>query len=413
VKPINNKKLFIFYASCVFLFGCGKSVPNTAHFPANKNKFTQIQYSADVASSYEKNSQNGSESNSAKNSDSTSMPVQTEDIISTNNNSATVVEATTGVADRSTSANQGGEVVKSSGKIEPSEIKKQKTDYQAQTSYASDHPEQDLQKNKLTNKNLTPTTSTSQPGVAMPKKSASQTKDKTQSPVRSTGVVTPSSKERAPSNESNQQNEIPAAKKSIAAELKPTVYYLPRFDKADQNCSSSDLKDIKSSDGKILATLCERAYSICRMQGSCFYTDRSVNKLINVSGQPFEVDTNKCPYGYGVRNICLDPYYSVAADLNYFNPGDVIYVDKVRGTKLPNGDVHTGYFLVRDTGGAIKGRHRFDFFSGTQSPYSDNNPFTMLGLVDPNNRFKYVKVNGKYADLFLQQRQFPLAPSSR
>ena len=60
--------------------------------------------------------------------------------------------------------------------------------------------------------------------------------------------------------------------------------------------------------------------------------------------------------------MCLDPYYSVAADLDIYKLGTVVYVPSFVGVLLPSGVNHDGYFVVRDSGSSIKGYGRFDFF---------------------------------------------------
>lgn len=114
----------------------------------------------------------------------------------------------------------------------------------------------------------------------------------------------------------------------------------------------------------------------CDMQGVCFL--KKGQKLVGYNfikkkrGVEIyaEVDSSRCPYGYGVwskehnRSVCMDPYRSVAADNHYHKTGTVLYFPALKGLKLPDNSVHDGYMVVRSTGGAIKGRDRFDFYTG-------------------------------------------------
>lgn len=196
----------------------------------------------------------------------------------------------------------------------------------------------------------------------------------------------------------------------------PTVYYKPIIDKAKDKCDANDLRDMLTEDGKVLITLCKKNHDNCLMQGSCFVTDgdrtrpiQFLNKKDGVSrwGEKRE---DRCPYGYGVRQICLDPFYSVAADLTIHKPGDVIYVPKIVGVQLPDGTYHNGYLIVRDEGGRIIGEHRFDFFTGFFGPFDNDNSFYRLGLNDITRRFGYQKVNAELAKKVQQSRNYPNIP---
>ena len=108
--------------------------------------------------------------------------------------------------------------------------------------------------------------------------------------------------------------------------------------------------------------------------------------------------------------MCVDPFYSVAADLKIYNLGDVIYLPAVRGVVLPNGEIHDGYFIVRDAGGGSEGEGRFDFFTGLYTSSTLNNPFTKLKLNGLQTFPEYVLIEGAQADQMRQQRNFPLLP---
>lgn len=203
-----------------------------------------------------------------------------------------------------------------------------------------------------------------------------------------------------------------------AAGLIPTIYYKPVVKTEDDKCSSNDLVDMKDDQGKVLATLCNPTYKNCLLQGSCYVISKGVTKMIGYGGLKkgaytfVEVDYNRCPYGWGVKEICLDPYYSIAADLAYFKAGDVIYVEKIAGTVLPTGEIHDGYLIVRDEGGGITGPARFDFFTGLLDHRSKKNPFAKLGFGDPDNRFQFRIVTGDEAAGVLKRRNYPGIPES-
>ncbi|MBX3020858.1 MAG: hypothetical protein KF799_04215 [Bdellovibrionales bacterium] len=118
---------------------------------------------------------------------------------------------------------------------------------------------------------------------------------------------------------------------------------------------------------------------------------------------------------------CLLPYFSIAADLRYHRAGDIIYVPEVAEmklkVKLPPSNVeiiHPGYFVVHDTGGAIKGSDRFDFFTGTDKPLDKDNPFLNIGMADRKsckNHFVKLERNSDKAQQAMAQIE-RLTPSA-
>lgn len=111
-----------------------------------------------------------------------------------------------------------------------------------------------------------------------------------------------------------------------------------------------------------------------RMQGSGTLPG---NKLLTYTGKI--VDLGSCQTAFGASGNCLTPYISVAADPRYYSMGDIIDMPSFKGkiVTLPNGKtmVHPGYFIVQDTGGAIKGPNRFDFFTGSLKMKDSENSF--------------------------------------
>lgn len=199
----------------------------------------------------------------------------------------------------------------------------------------------------------------------------------------------------------------------------PTVYYNARYELAKQTCEGSKKLQILDPNDQVLVELCPRAHADCLLQGSCLIVDEdglsiSINYVRNVNKIPrfVEVESERCPFGLGVQNLCLDPFFTVAADLNFFNPGEVLYIPALVGVVLPNGRRHQGYFVVRDRGGGIKGEHRFDFFSGFFHFADPRNPFTKVGLQDQTNHFPYYRVKGASAEAFLKKRDYPELPRS-
>jgi 3D (Asp-Asp-Asp) domain-containing protein len=198
--------------------------------------------------------------------------------------------------------------------------------------------------------------------------------------------------------------------------ITPTVYYKPVIDKSKMKCSSNELRDLVDENGKILISLCAKEYDNCLLQGSCFVIEDGKTRAFNFTKKKdganrfAEKRESRCPYGYGVKAICLDPFYSVAADPAFHKAGDVIFVPQLVGLMLPDGSLHNGYLIVRDEGGAIIGENRFDFFTGFYGPYDRANSFSRAGLSDKKNRFGYQEITGEVAQSIRDSRNYPNIP---
>ena len=197
-------------------------------------------------------------------------------------------------------------------------------------------------------------------------------------------------------------------------ELIPTIYYKPTIVLDLNKCGANELKDFVSPDGAVLETLCEVDFNRCLMQGSCFVArPDGTQKSYNVHSKKdnvfrfIEVDLKRCPYGYGVRNTCLDPYFSVAADLKFYKVGEVIFIPRLVGVQMPNGEIHDGYLVVRDKGGGVEGPVRFDFFTGFYNHLSKDNVMARLGFGDPKNRFEFRRATEEEAAKTRTQRAYP------
>ncbi len=195
--------------------------------------------------------------------------------------------------------------------------------------------------------------------------------------------------------------------------LSPTIYYHPLIEDDGRVCGGKSPVPLRGANGVVHLRVCPATHSKCRLEGSCQILRENVIYSFNyVNSSPgyavfMDISGDECSFGFGVQNICLDPFYTVAADLSYHKPGDVIFVPKVKGTVLPSGTLHTGYFVVRDRGGAIKGPHRFDFFTGSYEFRDSSNPFSRLGLGNKNSRFEYYKLKPPAAQTVQKQRNYP------
>ena len=221
-----------------------------------------------------------------------------------------------------------------------------------------------------------------------------------------------------PSESQTPSRQLSAGEIAETGTMKPTVYYFPVFDEDKSGCDANESVNFYGTKGEVLMRVCASTEKACGLQGSCAIIkngkSRSYNILTRVNGQDrfFEIEEDGCKFGYGVSQICLDPFYTLAADLDVYRPGDVIYVPAVAGLQLPNGRVHDGFFVVRDRGRGINGKGRFDFFSGFFSWRNSTNPFTKIGLTDQSTNVPYYKVTGDRASRIKSLRGYPGLPSS-
>lgn len=208
---------------------------------------------------------------------------------------------------------------------------------------------------------------------------------------------------------------IPNYMQEFPGTLKPTVYYFPVLDEDNKTCADVEKTPLYGPEGEVLLNVCPETEDACRLQGSCGVIQngkmQSLNYLGTYDGQErYFLIENKCSYGFGVSNICLDPFYTVAADLTIYKPGQVVFIPAVVGLEMPDGSLHNGYFVVRDQGRKVKGVGRFDFFSGRYSWKHPKNPFKKINLGDINTAIPYYLIVGELAQKILEFRGYPHMP---
>lgn len=237
-----------------------------------------------------------------------------------------------------------------------------------------------------------------------------KTSPKPEVPVKEEEVVTESAEE---------EPEVPSIAKSEMVGpgvLKPTVYYYVVLNEDTNACPANTKVPLYGQGGKTLLKVCPKTASACSLQGTCGVTQKGETHTFNIIGRFegqdrfFEIPEDGCRFGYGVRSSCLDPFYTLAADLTIYSPGEVIFIPAVVGLVLPDGSKHSGYFVIRDRGRGIKGLGRFDFFTGHYSWLNKNNPFKKLGLGDVKTNIPYYRIKGEAAKKVQAYRAYPDLP---
>jgi 3D (Asp-Asp-Asp) domain-containing protein len=184
------------------------------------------------------------------------------------------------------------------------------------------------------------------------------------------------------------------------AVLKSSIYVLPTEKDKPAYIRCLVKKTINDERGNLIAKTCPSFFQALVMEGSGLVENQGKWLLVNYAGVKHgrymftNVDRSKCPYGLGRRNLCLQPFISIAADFTKYRIGDVIYIPAVaaKRIKLPNGDIHRGYFIVTDTGSAIKGLGRFDIFIGPNQIFNSQNPFDELELGSGAKKYPYYRI---------------------
>lgn len=219
--------------------------------------------------------------------------------------------------------------------------------------------------------------------------------------------------EKSESTEVNQTQKYKIVEKGY---ITPTVYYFPVINEDKIRCKEGYDKSLHDPRGKVLIDICASSAAVCAEQGTCAIIKKNIMHSFNiwdrVRGQDryIEMSGTSCLYGFGVNDYCLDPFYTIAADLSIYKVGDVIFIPAIVGLILPNGSAHNGYFIVRDRGDGISGRGRFDFYSGFFGWNDNSNPFKKIGLADIKTHLPYIKIVGEKAREILKERSYPSLP---
>lgn len=260
-------------------------------------------------------------------------------------------------------------------------------------------------------------------GVLAPAKTSS-TKTEAE-PVKETEEKAPEKSAEVAEEKTEPKKEEPVLSKTPNAPrseivgpgvLKPTVYFFVILNEDKNGCKADTKRTMHGAGSKPLLKVCPKTAAACALQGSCGIIQKGQLHTFNIIGRfdgqdrYFEIPDDGCRFGYGVNSSCLDPFYTLAADLTIYKPGEVIFVPAVVGLELPDGSKHNGYFVIRDKGRGIKGLGRFDFFSGHYSWYDSQNPFKKVGLGDVNTNIPYYRIKGEAAKKVLASRAFPSLP---
>ena len=196
------------------------------------------------------------------------------------------------------------------------------------------------------------------------------------------------------------------AQGSVQSEQKPLGSLFPTFyNIADESFhpgpKTSPLYETRT--GRLIAKVSESFHDDLDMEGTGVLNDgRVLNVGTRTNGVWDYVVLPSGAFGIGILNHKLHPYRSVAVDFRHLCQqanldfceqsdleirrrliGALIYIPRLKGISLPNGQQHDGYVCAQDIGGAIKG-DRIDLFVG---PLGGGNPYLKeCRFFNPYNR---------------------------
>lgn len=163
----------------------------------------------------------------------------------------------------------------------------------------------------------------------------------------------------------------------LIGKLGPSFYWIA----LEENSPGKKTEKVYDVDGKILAKISTGFMRHLKLEG----TGRLENgKVLNFHQWHITSDGKKevryrfcgksAPYGYGVDDYKLRAFKSVAVDPSVIPLGSIVYIPAARGSKLPDGKIHDGYFEAIDIGTAIINK-RIDVFTsfGDQSAVFSRN----------------------------------------
>jgi len=151
------------------------------------------------------------------------------------------------------------------------------------------------------------------------------------------------------------------------------TYYWICFE-SDESGSGPKNTDLKTCDGKTIATVTSHYAERVRMEGTGKLEDGRVVNLGDCDcGQGFSCfssfDDKKYPWGMGDNENPLYPYTSVAS--NDYSVGTLLYVKQIDGLELPGtgGQKHNGCVSVDDKAWSFGSNH-LDFFVAKEKYYN-------------------------------------------
>lgn len=188
------------------------------------------------------------------------------------------------------------------------------------------------------------------------------------------------------------------------------------------DCKGEKVLPITGLDNQVIAHLCAKPHSSCSIEGSCLIKNGSETKIVAFARMDklthtsrwTELNPARCKYGLGVKNICLDPYYTASADPEVYKLGDVLFVKSLKGLQLPSGEIHTGHLIIRDFTPLLVGTgpDRLHVYTGLKSEGFNNDLLESFDLTGNTKSFEFEKLDEKSAEKVRAARNYPAIPGA-
>jgi len=172
----------------------------------------------------------------------------------------------------------------------------------------------------------------------------------------------------------------------LVGTLRPSFYWIAMETK-DGLPKTHKLLD---GQGALIAKISENFYKKLAMEGTGHLLDGRVinfkSRIKNPDGTSqifWRVCGADAPAGYGIGEIPLSPFRSVAVDPSVIPLGSRVYIPAAKGAVLPDGSIHDGYFAAVDIGDLIQEK-KIDIFTwfGDQEKYFEKVGMETGKLVD-------------------------------
>jgi hypothetical protein len=232
-------------------------------------------------------------------------------------------------------------------------------------------------------------------------------------------ILNPFFMAQASSSCDSSQGHVPA---DVSATT--SIYYTPTMSTETVRCGSQVLNAIVDYKGRTIRN-CSRILALLNEEGAATVRDsrgQYQSTYVFRSSNLFKKTSSPtCPMGYGNRdNICLNPFKTLAAHMGAgYRTGDTIYIPQTVNMKYPlypnqpesEWAIHDGYWVIGDSGSKIRGRGRFDFFSGSMDWRDPKNPLTRIGFGDAKN-IPFCRVTAARAEAVKNNLGYPGLNSS-
>lgn len=145
-----------------------------------------------------------------------------------------------------------------------------------------------------------------------------------------------------------------------AIKLRNTHYYVVLESLYAAKPKDTVMLDMKDN---VIAEVSKAFKAAADIEGTARMIDGRVLNFAGIKNKEIRWVAVTAPFGLGVKQCELVPFHAVAIDPKVIPLGSLLKIQETVGMKLPDGQIHDGYWYAYDIGGAIK-NDRIDLFVG-------------------------------------------------